>query len=232
MLSAFANAFRTPDLRKKIFFTLGDPGHLPAGLDHPDAQRQRRRRSTSACSQATSGRPAGALLPDQPVLRRGAAPAGDLRAGDHALHHRQHHPAAADRGDPAAGGPQEGGPVRADEDHPVHALPDPGPRGAELDRVRDRRGQRPAVHRLHRHRLRQGHLPGHRDDPDDDRRHQRHHVARRAHHRARRRQRHVGDDLHPDRRHLPQRAVEPQGRPPGLAGLGRLPARDRASAWS
>ena len=49
----------------------------------------------------------------------------------------------------------------------------------------------------------QGHLPDRRDDPDDDRRHQRHHVDGRADHRARRRQRHVGDDLHPDRRDLP-----------------------------
>ena len=82
------------------------------------------------------------------------------------------------------------------------------------------------------HRLQQGHLPGRRDDPDHDRRHQRHHVAGRADHRARRRQRHVGDDLHPDRRDLPDRAVEPQGRPSGLAGLGRLPAGASRSAWS
>ena len=37
----------------------------------------------------------------------------------------------------------------------------------------------------------------------DDRRHRRDHVARRADHRARHRQRHVAADLHPGRRHLP-----------------------------
>ena len=61
-------------------------------------------------------------------------------------------------------------------------------------------------------------VPGRRDGADHDRRHRRGDVARRADHRPRRRQRHVDPDLHPDRRHLPVPAVEhPQGeghRPP------------------
>ena len=64
------------------------------------------------------------LRPGQHVQRWRAAPADDLRARDHAVHHREHHPAAARRGDPAPGGPQEGGPGRHREDHPVHPLPD------------------------------------------------------------------------------------------------------------
>ena len=45
-------------------------------------------------------------------------------------------------------------------------------------------------------------LPGH--GHHHDRRHRRDHVARRADHRARHRQRHVAADLHPGRRHLPE----------------------------
>ena len=56
-----------------------------------------------------------------------------------------------------------------------------------------------AAQRRHRH------LPGH--GPHHDRRHRRHHVARRADHRPRHRQRHVDPDLHPGRRHLPGLAV-------------------------
>ena len=53
-----------------------------------------------------------------------------------------------------------------------------------------------------------------------DRRHRGHHVARRADHRARRRQRHVDPDLHPGRRHLPDRPVAGR-QEPGLVGLRR-----------
>ena len=52
-----------------------------------------------------------------------------------------------------------------------------------------------APQRRHRH------LPGH--GRHHDRRHRGDHVARRADHRARHRQRHVDPDLHPGRRHLP-----------------------------
>ena len=74
------------------------------------------------------------LRADQPVQRRRAAAALGLRARDHAVHHGEHHPAAARRGHPAAGGPQEGGPGRPGQDHPVHPLP-------------DHRARRAAVHR-------------------------------------------------------------------------------------
>ncbi len=87
----------------------------------------RPRASTTSAVQTCidrASRTAAALRPGQPVQRRRAAPAVDLRAGDHAVHHGEHHPAAADRGDPAAGGPEEGGPGRHGEDHAVHPLPD------------------------------------------------------------------------------------------------------------
>ena len=39
MLSAFASAFRTPDLRKKLLFTLAMIARLPARLERADAER-------------------------------------------------------------------------------------------------------------------------------------------------------------------------------------------------
>ena len=95
---------------------------LPARLPAPGAGRRRRQRA--ACLDDVGQH--RHLRPDQPVLRRSAAPADRLRARDHALHHREHHPAAARRGDPAAGGAQEGGPGRPGQDHAVHPLPHPG----------------------------------------------------------------------------------------------------------
>ena len=68
----------------------------------------------------------------------------------------------------------------------------------------------PAAQRQH------GHLPGH--GRHHDRRHRRHHVARRADHRARRRQRHVHPDLHPGRGHLPDLPVGGEEHQ-GLVGL-------------
>ena len=73
-----------------------DPCDLQARFPGPHSRGQRRQRAV--VHQPGGGR--GDLQPDQPVLRRCAAPADDLRAGDHALHHREHHPAAAGGGDP------------------------------------------------------------------------------------------------------------------------------------
>ena len=124
MLTAFARAFRTPDLRKKLLFTLGIMAlfrlgsHIPApGVDTAALNQCLGISKADGTSNQASG-------PDQPLLRRRAAPAVDLRARHHAVHHRVDHPAAAHRRDPAPGGPEEGGPVRADEDHAVHPVPD------------------------------------------------------------------------------------------------------------
>ncbi len=106
MLSAFANAFRTPDLRKKILFTLMILAVFRLGSIIPVPNVNVKQ--VDFCLKQATGRHPGPLLADQPVLRRRAAAPGGLRAGHHALHHREHHPAAADRGDPAARGAEEG----------------------------------------------------------------------------------------------------------------------------
>ena len=120
MLGAFANAFRTPDLRKKLLFVLliivifrlGSQIPTP-GVNVANVQScfdQTKNDGLYGLINLFSG---GALLQ-----------LTDLRARHHALHHREHHPAAAGRGHPAPGDPQEGGAGRADQDHPVHPLPD------------------------------------------------------------------------------------------------------------
>ncbi len=67
----------------------------------------------------------------------------------------------------------------------------------------------PDLHRLYDADHPQRRLAGDPDHrADDDGGHRDHHVARRAHHRPRHRQRHVDPDLHPDRRPLPVRAQQ------------------------
>ena len=140
VLGAFANAFRTPDLRRKLLFVLliivvfRLGSQIPApGVNVANVQ---------SCLDDVAER--RRLQPDQPVLRRSAAPAHHLRARDHAVHHREHHPAAARRGHPAARGPQEGGPGRPDEDHAVHPLPHARPGGPPGHRHRGAGPLRPA----------------------------------------------------------------------------------------
>ena len=132
------------------------------------------------------------------VHRRRAAAHDRLRAEHHALHQRQHHRAADDRGDALARNPEEGGRERAEEAQPVHPLPDGGDRHVPVLRHRRRA-------REHARQLRAGgdrsrlvlplllrHHAGRRHDVPD--------VAGRADHRARRRQRHQPDHLRRHRR--------------------------------
>ena len=110
VLTAFDRAFKTPDLRKKLLFTLA------SSRSTGSARSCRRPASTTSRIQRRARARRGRqrrLRPGQPVQRRRAAPAGGLRARDHAVHHGSHHHAAADRGDPAPGAAQEGGRVRA-----------------------------------------------------------------------------------------------------------------------
>ena len=219
MLAAFANAFRTPDLRKKIFFTLAILAvfRLGSTIPTPNVNVEQ----VSFClKQATTGDQQG-LYSLINLFSGGAL----LQLAIFALGIMPYITASIILQlltvvIPRLEALKKEGQSGPDQDHPVHPLPDPGAGRVERDCLRHRRGQRPAVHRLHRPGLRQGHLPGHRDDPDHDGRHQRHHVAGRADHRTRRRQRHVGADLHPDRGDLPERAVEPQGRPSGRHRAG------------
>ena len=122
MLTAFARAFKTPDLRKKLLFTLGIIVLYRLGAHIPVPGVELRERP-DLCGPGQQGQQQP-LRPGQHVQRWRTAADHDLRARHHAVHHGEHHPAAADRGDSATGGPQEGGPVRPGEDHAVHALSD------------------------------------------------------------------------------------------------------------
>ena len=86
LLSAFLSAFRTPDLRKKLLFTLGIIAlyRLGATLPSPGVSYG----NVQKCLDAIAGSDNGRLHAAQPVLRRRAAAAVGLRAGHHALHHR------------------------------------------------------------------------------------------------------------------------------------------------
>ena len=54
MLSAFVNAFRTPDLRRKLLFVLFIIVDLPARLADPGARRQRRQRAACLGDEANN----------------------------------------------------------------------------------------------------------------------------------------------------------------------------------
>ena len=94
MLGAFAQAFRTPDLRRKLLFTLFIMAAFRLGsfIPTPGVDSQAVQRCMAQESQAS--------LLDLVNLFSGGAllQAVDLRAGHHALHHRvDHHPASEGR---------------------------------------------------------------------------------------------------------------------------------------
>ena len=106
MLTAFARAFKTPDLRKKLLFTLGIivvyrvGTHVPIpGVDYTAVQQ---------CVDEASGNQG--LFGLVNMFSGGALLQITIFAlGHHAVHHGEHHPAAVDRRDPASGSPEEGG---------------------------------------------------------------------------------------------------------------------------
>ena len=156
VLTAFARAFRTPDLRKKLLFTLAIMAifrlgsFVPTpGVSYSAVQACLPRRRTAVQRRARPG---------QPVQRRSAAPAVGLRARDHAVHHGEHHRAAAHGGHPAVRDPQEGGPGRHGQADPVHPLPDHRPGRPAVGDARHA-GAQPgaacsAYSRQHEHRAR------------------------------------------------------------------------------
>ena len=165
------------------------------------------------CLAGNAGQRVGSLRPRQPLQRRCAAAAVDLRARHHAVHHRVDHRAAAARRHPPLRDPLQGGPVGPGAAHAVHALPHHRARRAAVDDAHHRRPQRARCSRRPARRV-LGQLITERRlvrDPahghHHDRRHRPHHVDGRAHHRARHRQRHVAADLHLDRRDLPELAL-------------------------
>ena len=91
MLTAFGRAFRTPDLRRKFFFTLGIIAVYRLGSRHPGARSSPT--DVQPCLDQSQGNQH--LLAGQPVQRWRAAPAVGLRARHHAVHHGEHHHAAA-----------------------------------------------------------------------------------------------------------------------------------------
>ena len=215
MFSWLANAWRVPELRHRVLFTalilaiyrLGS--WIPApGVDSDDDRQlfQRPRRHDPR--------------PAQPLLGRRALAVLDLRARDHAVHHRLDHPPADDRGDPEARRAAEGGRVGLRQDQPVHALPDRRARRGPVDRLRvplpppgrARRRPRP-------------------DDADHPHAHRRLHAADvdgRADHQARDRQRHLAPDLRLDphqrsagRRRLVERRADGEALLPADRPLGR-----------
>ena len=209
MISTILGAFRVGEIRNKLLFTAGDPRALPARDAHPGARDQLRGRQRDP----EELRRQQHLRPAEPVLGRRPRADRDLRARDHALHHRLDHPAAADGRRPVAREAAEGGRGRPGADHPVHALPDRRPRVRAVDRLRvpvqsfQKQAGRDADPELQ---------PG-QGVPDRDladRRHGAADVDGRADHPARDRQRDLAADLREHRRADPATASTPGGPTP------------------
>ena len=194
MLSAFGRAFRTPDLRRKLLFTLGiiTIFRLGAFIPSPGVSYQNVQQCLSERSDLGRDLPAR-----QPVQRRCIAAGLHLRPRHHAVHHGEHHRPAAPGGHsplPAAVRGGRLGPVQAD---PVHPLPHDRPRPAQRHDAGVAGPVRPAAAELpaadHPGRLHHHHDPDHHHA---DGRHRPDHVDGRARDREGRRQRHVAADLH------------------------------------
>ena len=134
VLRAFVNAFKIPDLRKKILFTLFIIARVPARARtsrSPDIDVQQAPASSTR-RERRAERPAV----HRPVLRRRADPVRGVLARDHAVHHQLDHHAAADRGDPASSSSgRSQGEIGHQEDHPVDALHDGHAGAPAVDRA-------------------------------------------------------------------------------------------------
>ena len=154
VFDALVNAFRAPDIRRRILFVLGMLvivrvlAHVPVpGVDRDALEDGHRRNSVPAAA--------------EPVLRRRPRDLLDHRPGREPVHQRLDHHAADDRGRAPAPAAPARGRVRAQQDQPVHALPDgahgascrptatwhpagqhPGPRAAGHPELRPRRASR------------------------------------------------------------------------------------------
>ena len=202
MLTAFAQAFRTPDLRRKLLFTLGIIAHLPRGLSPADAGRRLQRVKTCLGQVDNNGLynlvnlfSGGALL-QLSVFALGIMPYITASIIVQLL------TVVIPRFEALKKEGQSGtakltqytryltvGPGRSCS--PPAWSRSPASPGALFQNC----SAAPRPERLDLHPDRHG--------PHDDRRHRGHHVARRADHRPRHRQRHVAADLHLDHRALP-----------------------------
>src|ERR687887_353327 len=130
MLSWLANAWRVPELRKRLLFTflilalyrLGS--WIPApGVD------------SDTINDYFNGR-GGTILGLLSVFSGGALALCAVRARDHAVRHGLDHPAADDGRRAEAGAAAEGRRGGLRQDQPVHALPNRRSRGRAGDRLR------------------------------------------------------------------------------------------------
>ena len=110
----------------------GDADAVPHRRLHPGARHQHRGRQGHLRQLPGVERP---RLPE-PLLGRQPSALRDLRAGDHALHHRLDHPPADDGGHPVAGEAPQGGRGRPAEDHAIHPLPHRRPGVRAVHRLR------------------------------------------------------------------------------------------------
>ena len=204
MLATILNAFAVADIRKKIGFTAGMlliyrfGSHVPVPGVNLSA--------VNNIQKEFGGSNILGLL--NLFSGGGLSRTGDLRAGDHALHHLLDHPAAAAGGRALAGEALQGRRSRPGADHPVHPLPDRRPGLRPVDRLRvpvphaAGQGGRIGGPQLQRPpHLPDRRVPHRRLHPAD--------VDRRADHPAGDRQRHLAADLRLDR-------VPPAERHPGL----------------
>ena len=120
MLEAVVNAFKIPDLRRKILFTLAMLVifRFIASIPVPGVNRKE-------LADLHRGQPAARHA--EPLLRSGLKQLLDRGAGRLSVHHRVDHHAADDADHPAPERTLERGPAGPEQDQPVHALSDRSP---------------------------------------------------------------------------------------------------------
>ena len=205
MLSWLTNAWRVPELRRRLLFTAMIIAlyRLGSWVPAPGVDSEQIKNYFS-----TQG---GTVLgPAQPLLGRRPLAVLALRARDHAVRHGVDHPPAPDRRHAVARAAPEGGRGRLREDQPVHALPHDRAGCVPVARLRvplqaaERARGELRPRRDHRHHA-------HRRDGAP-------HVDGRADHEARSRQRHLDHHLRLDHR----------GRPDDASARGSTAARRRS----
>ena len=206
MLSAFASAFRTPDLRKKLLFTLGDHRAVPLRRVGPDAEHRHARRSTRACRRRRQSSKniyglinlfSGGALLRLSVFALGILPYITASIIIQLL------VVVIPRFEQLKKEGQSGQQKLTQYSRyltiGLAILQSTG----FIALARSGQLFQGSLERLQLDPVPPEHLHARHDGHHDDGRYRRHHVARRAHHRPRRRQRHERADVHLDRRAHP-----------------------------
>ena len=218
MFAWLANAWRVPELRRRLLFTAGVLAvyRLGSWIPAPGVDQ-------TALKQffGTGGGIRRSLPAPEPLLGLGAVSLFALRARDHAVRHGVDHLPGSRGGHSVARAPAEGRRGRLRQDHAVHPVPHGRAGGGSVDRLRvslqavrraDERQRRTDDH--HRH-----HAHGRHDAAD---------VDGRADHEARHRQRDLAPDLRLDPRLRTRRDQRlDQRQHDGAALLPARRARDR-----